>query len=100
MSRYAGMPRWTCSARHRGGQVGLGELVVGGGEADLESLGFAGPAFAPGFGCHEAGRRSAPDADWEVTSYPAAAPTGHRADAGGRAMGAVISPEARRHGAG
>ena len=33
-----------------GGQVGLGELVVGGGEADLESLGFAGPAFALGFG--------------------------------------------------
>ena len=33
-----------------GGQVGLGELVVGGGEADLESLGFTGPAFALGFG--------------------------------------------------
>jgi len=33
-----------------GGQVGLGEFVVGGGEADLESLGFAGPAFALGFG--------------------------------------------------
>ena len=33
-----------------GGQVGLGELVVGGGEADFESLGFAGPAFAHGFG--------------------------------------------------
>ena len=33
-----------------GGQVGLGELVVGGGEADLESLGFADPAFALGFG--------------------------------------------------
>ena len=33
-----------------GGQVGLGELVVGGGEADFESLGFAGPAFALGFG--------------------------------------------------
>jgi hypothetical protein len=33
-----------------GGQVGLGELVVGGGEADLESLGFAGPTFALGFG--------------------------------------------------
>jgi len=33
-----------------GGQVGLGEFVVGGGEADLESFGFAGPAFALGFG--------------------------------------------------
>jgi len=33
-----------------GGQVGLGEFVVGGGEADFESLGFAGPAFALGFG--------------------------------------------------
>ncbi|MDQ2816081.1 MAG: hypothetical protein M3Z75_30625 [Actinomycetota bacterium] len=33
-----------------GGQVGLGKLVVGGGEADLESLGFAGPAFALCFG--------------------------------------------------
>jgi hypothetical protein len=33
-----------------GGQVGLGELVVGGGEADLESLGFAGPPFALGLG--------------------------------------------------
>ena len=33
-----------------GGQVALGELVVGGGEADLESLGFTGPAFALGFG--------------------------------------------------
>lgn len=46
------MPRWTCSARRAagGGQVGLGELVVGGGEADLECLGFAGPAFAFGFG--------------------------------------------------
>jgi hypothetical protein len=32
------------------GQVGLGEFVVGGGEADLESFGFAGPAFALGFG--------------------------------------------------
>ena len=32
------------------GEVGLGELVVGGGEADLESFGFAGPAFAFGFG--------------------------------------------------
>ena len=30
--------------------VHLGELVVGGGEADLKALGFAGPAFAPGFG--------------------------------------------------
>ena len=28
-----------------GGQVGLGELVVGGGEADLEAFGFAGPAL-------------------------------------------------------
>ena len=33
-----------------GGQVGLGDFVVGGGEADLESFGFAGPAFAFGFG--------------------------------------------------
>jgi hypothetical protein len=33
-----------------GGCVGLGELAGGGGEADLESFGFAGPAFAFGFG--------------------------------------------------
>jgi len=32
------------------GEVGLGKLVVGGGEADLESFGFSGPAFAFGFG--------------------------------------------------
>jgi hypothetical protein len=29
--------------------VGLGELGVGGGEADFESFGFAGPAFPLGF---------------------------------------------------
>jgi hypothetical protein len=33
-----------------GGGVGLGELVVRGGEADLESFGFSGPAFALGLG--------------------------------------------------
>ena len=33
-----------------GGGVGLGELAVGGGEADLESFCFAGPAFAFCFG--------------------------------------------------
>ena len=33
-----------------GGGFGLGDLAVGGGEADLESFGFAGPAFAFGFG--------------------------------------------------
>jgi hypothetical protein len=33
-----------------GGQVGLGEFVVGCSEADFESLGFSGPAFALGFG--------------------------------------------------
>jgi hypothetical protein len=43
-----------------GGQVVLGELVAGGGEADLESLGFAGPAFAPGFG--DAGQEVVADA--------------------------------------
>ena len=32
-----------------GGRVGLGEFLVGSGEADLESFGFAGPAFAFGF---------------------------------------------------
>jgi hypothetical protein len=32
------------------GRVGLGDFVVGGGEADFESFGFAGPAFAFGFG--------------------------------------------------
>ena len=29
--------------------VHLGEFLVGGGEADLQALGFAGPAFAMGF---------------------------------------------------
>jgi hypothetical protein len=33
-----------------GGRVGLGELVVRGGEADLESFCLAGPAFAFGLG--------------------------------------------------
>jgi hypothetical protein len=33
-----------------GDEVCLGDFVVGGGEADLESSGFAGPAFAFGFG--------------------------------------------------
>jgi len=33
-----------------GDLVHLGEFVPGGGEAGLESLGFAGPAFALGFG--------------------------------------------------
>jgi len=32
------------------GRVGLGELAGGGVEADAESFGFAGPAFAFGFG--------------------------------------------------
>jgi hypothetical protein len=32
------------------GRVDLGELVVGAGQADLQSLDFAGPAFAFGFG--------------------------------------------------
>ena len=31
------------------GSVDLGELVVGAGEADLQSFGFAGPALAFGF---------------------------------------------------
>ena len=44
------MPRSTASDAAGGGHVGLGELVVRGGEADLESFGFAGPAFAFGFG--------------------------------------------------
>ena|SRR5260370_41003479 len=33
-----------------GAPVDLGEFVFGAGEADLESFGFAGPAFAVGFG--------------------------------------------------
>ena len=33
-----------------GGGVGLGEFAGSGGEADLESFGFAGPAFAFGLG--------------------------------------------------
>src|SRR5260370_29677830 len=33
-----------------GAPVDLGELVLGAGEADLESFGFAEPAFAAGFG--------------------------------------------------
>jgi len=42
------------SGADRGGGAGapvdLGELVLGAGEADLESFGFAGPALAVGFG--------------------------------------------------
>jgi hypothetical protein len=33
-----------------GGSVRLGEFLFGAGEADLESFGFAGPAFAFCFG--------------------------------------------------
>ena len=44
------MPRWTCCGAAGGDLVHLGEFVAGGGEADLESFGFAGPAFAFGFG--------------------------------------------------
>ena len=40
-----------------GGQAGLGELVVGGGEADLESFGFAVPALA--FSLGDAGQQVA-----------------------------------------
>jgi hypothetical protein len=41
------------------GELDLGELVVGGGEADLESFGFAGPAFA--FGLGDAGQEVVAD---------------------------------------
>jgi hypothetical protein len=41
------------------GELDLGELVVGGGEADLEPFGFAGPALAFGFG--DAGGQVAAD---------------------------------------
>jgi len=41
------------------GELDLGELVVGGGEADLESFGFAGPALALGLG--DAGGQVAAD---------------------------------------
>ena len=43
------MPRLTAWSGGQGG-VDLGELVVGGGEADLESFDLAEPAFALGFG--------------------------------------------------
>src|SRR6266545_3963076 len=42
-----------------GGRVGLGELVVRGGEADLESFCLAGPALALGLG--DAGQEVVPD---------------------------------------
>jgi hypothetical protein len=37
------------SAAACGDLVDLGDLLVGGGDADLQAFGFAGPAFAPGF---------------------------------------------------
>jgi hypothetical protein len=43
-----------------GGALDLGELVVGGGEADLEPFGFACPALLPGLG--DAGRQVVADA--------------------------------------
>jgi hypothetical protein len=43
-----------------GGQVGLGELVVGCSEADLESRGLAGPALA--LGLDDAGQEVVADA--------------------------------------
>jgi hypothetical protein len=41
------------------GELDLGELVAGGGEADLESFGLAGPALA--FGLGDAGGQVAAD---------------------------------------
>ncbi|MGH3193125.1 MAG: hypothetical protein ACRDPY_35230 [Streptosporangiaceae bacterium] len=41
------------------GELDLGELVVRGREADLESFGFAGPAFA--FGLGDAGQEVVAD---------------------------------------
>jgi hypothetical protein len=41
------------------GELDLGELVVGGGKADLEPFGFAGPALALGLG--DAGGQVAAD---------------------------------------
>ena len=45
----AGIPSPT-RAGSVGAPVDLGELVMGAGEADFESFGFAEPAFAVGFG--------------------------------------------------
>ena len=45
----AGMPRWTVAACcRRAASIGV-ELVVGAGEADFQSVDFAGPALAFGF---------------------------------------------------
>jgi hypothetical protein len=56
-----------------GGGVGLGDFAGDGGEADLESLGFAGPAFAFGFG----------DAGVEVVADLPVTCSGTRSPAGG-----------------
>jgi hypothetical protein len=49
-ARMAGHPEVDHGAAAVGGDlVHLGEFLVGGGEADLQALGFAGPAFALGF---------------------------------------------------
>ena len=50
MSGNAGMPRWTAWLPALQGGVDLGELVLGAGEADLEALDLAEPAFAFGLG--------------------------------------------------
>src|SRR5207248_9301331 len=47
---------WSCGC---GSPVYLGELVAGAGQADLESFGFAMPAFPLGFG--DAGDEVVPD---------------------------------------
>ena len=49
-SGKAGMPRLTAAAAAGDEPVDLGELGVRCGEADLQALGFAEPAFALGFG--------------------------------------------------
>ena len=73
-----------------GGQVGLGEFAGGGVEADLKSFGFAGPAFALGFG--DAGEEVVADA------FKAAALGGvdPRAGSGARARGCSWLPRPGR----
>ena len=53
------MPRWTASVRRAADRSAWVDLVVGGVEADLESFGLAGPAFA--FGLSDAGQEVVAD---------------------------------------
>jgi hypothetical protein len=83
-----------------GGGVGLGEFLVGPGEADLESFCFAGPSFAFGFGdagvevgadFFEAGPLGGVDSEERAPDGVLTALTKLRSSTSGHAKAAVVT---------